>query len=64
MENEQCVLEYISDGMEGGNDASVSVNKLFERFVYSYIKYAVLSSKLGVQEYIVVRARKEKISIT
>ena len=63
MENEQCVLEYISDGMEGGNDASVSVNKLFEEFVYSYIKYAVLSSKLGVQEYIVLRARKEKSAL-
>ena len=30
MLNESCVLEYISDGMEGGNNSLVTVNKLFE----------------------------------
>ena len=60
MNNKLAVLEYVSDGMENGNDASVTVNKLFEEFVYSYIRYSILNSKLGVQEYIVTRARKEK----
>jgi hypothetical protein len=32
MANEQCILEYIADGMEGGNDSLVSVNKLFEDY--------------------------------
>ena len=63
MSGEQCILEYISDGMENGNDASVSVNKLFEDYIYAYIRYAILSSKLGVQEYIVSRARKEKSAL-
>ena len=49
--------------MEGGDDASVSVNKLFEEFVYSYIKYSILNSKFGVQEYIVNRARKDKSAL-
>ena len=54
------VLEYVSDGMENGDDSKVHVNKLFEDFVYAYIEYAILNSKLGVQEYIVSRARKRK----
>jgi len=49
--------------MENGNDGSVSVNKMFEDYVYAYIKYAILNSRLGVQEYIVNRARKDKSSL-
>jgi len=60
MANETCILEYVSDGMENGNDTNVTVNKLFEEYVYAHIEYAILSSKLGVQEYIVARARKRK----
>ena len=63
MANEQCVLEYIADGMEGGNDSLVSVNKLFEDFLYAYIKYEILNNKFGVQEYIINRARKDKSSL-
>lgn len=54
------ILEYVSDGMENGDDSLVSVNKLFESYIYSAIKFEILNSKLGVQEYIVARARKEK----
>ncbi len=57
------VLEYVSDGMEGGNDANISVNKLFEEFLYAYIRYSLLNGRLGVQEYIVNRARKDKSSL-
>ena len=57
------VLEYVSDGMEKGEDSDVSVNKLFEEFIYAYIRYSILNSKLGVQEYIVNRARKDKSSL-
>lgn len=63
MAGELCVLEYVSDGMEGGVDSDITVNKLFEEFVYAYIRYAILSTKLGVQEYIVMRARKEKSAL-
>ena len=63
MANQLCVLEYVSDGMENGNDAAVSVNKLFEDYIYSYIKYAILNSRLGVQEFIVNRARKDKSAL-
>lgn len=60
IEGQKVILEYISDGMEGGNESSMSVNKLFEKYLYAYIMYEILNAKLGVQEYIVSRARKEK----
>ena len=60
MANQQCVLQYISDGMENGDDSKISVNKLFEDYIYAYIQYAILNSKFGVQEYIINRARKNK----
>lgn len=60
IQGDSVLIEYISDGMEGGNDAEISVNKLFEQYVYDYIQYEILNSKLGVQEYIVNRARKKR----
>ena len=53
----------IDKALENGNDAEIYVNKLFEEFVYAYIRYAIVSSRLGVQEYIVSRARKEKSAL-
>jgi hypothetical protein len=63
MYGQSVILEYISDGMENGDDSKVSVNKLFEKFIYAYIQYEILNTKLGVQEYIVNRARKEKTAL-
>jgi len=63
MADEKCIIEYVSDGMENGDDSLVTVNKLFEEFVYSYITYSILDAKLGVQEYIVRRAMKKKTAL-
>lgn len=63
MAGELCILEYISDGMEGGDDTEVKINKLAEEFLYAYIKWAILNNKLGVQEYVVARAKKEKTAL-
>jgi hypothetical protein len=63
MAGKLVVLEYVSDGMENGDDSSVSVNKLFEDFIYAYIKYAILNGRHGAQEYLVNRARKDKSSL-
>ena len=74
VENAYIVLEYISDGMEDELDTvitthkttfvksgkKISINKLAEEYIYSYLKWAVLNNKHGVQEYIVARAKKEK----
>lgn len=63
MAGEQCVLEYVSDGMEGGDDSLITVNKLFEKYIYAYIQYEILNAKFGVQEYVINRARKEKSAL-
>tara|TARA_R110000751_G_scaffold149835_1_gene254780 strand:- start:25 stop:948 length:924 start_codon:yes stop_codon:yes gene_type:complete len=60
---ESVVLEYISDGMENGNDSSVSVNKLFEEYIYAAIKFSFLNNRLSAQEYVINRARKDKSSL-
>jgi hypothetical protein len=63
MAGESCVVEYVSDGMEQGDNSKITVNKLFEKYIYAYIQCEILSSKLGVQEYIVTRARKERSAL-
>ena len=63
MANQSCVLEYISDGMEQGDNSLITVNKLFEQYIYAAIKFEILNSKLGIQEYVINRARKEKSSL-
>jgi hypothetical protein len=63
MAGELCILEYISDGMQNGDDTKVSINKLAEEFIYAYIKYAILNAKVGIQEYVVNRAKKDKTAL-
>jgi len=41
----------------------VSVNKLFEEYVYAYIKYMIVNSRVGVQEYVVRRSQKDKTAL-
>jgi hypothetical protein len=53
------VLEYITDGMENGDESEMFVPKLAEQAVYRYIKWAILDNKTSVQEYIKKRARNE-----
>lgn len=63
MDGETCIVEYISDGMEGGDDSLVSVNKLFEEYIYAYIKYMLINSRVGIQEYVVRRSQKDKSTL-
>jgi len=60
VKNSFIVLEYISDGMENGDDSLITINKLAEEYIYNYLKWALLSNKYGVQEYIINRVKKEK----
>lgn len=63
MSGKSCVLEYVSDGMENGDNSQISVNKLFEEFIYAYIEYSMLDSKLNVQEYVVRRKQRKKTAL-
>ena len=60
--NQSIVLEYVSDGMENGQDDLISINKLAEDYIYAYIKWAILSNRVDAQEYVVRRARREKMA--
>jgi hypothetical protein len=60
MSERLCILEYVSDGMENGDNSLITINKLFESYIYAYIKYEVLNAKFGVQEYVIQRAKKDK----
>jgi hypothetical protein len=60
MAGEDVILEYVSDGMEKGDDDSIVVNKLFEEYLYNYILYAVLSTKRDTPEYIVRRFKNKR----
>ena len=62
VKDQHIVIEYVSDGMENGTDENVSINKLAEEYLYSYIKWAILNNKVNIQEYVVRRAAKEKMA--
>lgn len=62
VKNQLIVIEYISDGMEDGDDDSVGINKLAEDYLYSYIRWAILSNKFNIPEYVVRRSAKEKMA--
>ena len=56
------ILDYISDSL--GTEDEMQVHKFAEDAMYKWITYGVLSSKINVPEYVVQRARKEKIAAT
>tara|TARA_R110000772_G_scaffold268686_2_gene397479 strand:- start:29561 stop:30430 length:870 start_codon:yes stop_codon:yes gene_type:complete len=51
-------LKYISDGL--GTDAETQVHKFAEQAIYMHIAHAILSTMIGVQEYIVRRYKKDR----
>ncbi len=52
------LLEYISDGIEYTSESDIQINKLAELAMYNWVHWNLLSTKLGVQEYIIKRAEK------
>ena len=52
------ILEYISDGL--AYDLDTRVPKMAEEAMYRSISYYLLSTRAGVQEYVVQRYRKDK----
>jgi hypothetical protein len=62
VKDECIVIEYVSDGMENGDDESVSINKLAEGYLYAYIKASILENRISAQEYVIRRANKDKMA--
>ena len=53
------MIEYISDGLTDLDDSEIQVHKFAEQYVFKQIAFSILSTKFGVQEYIVRRFQKE-----
>lgn len=60
MSGETIILEYISDGMEGGSDSLIVVNKFFEKYLYAYITYMLIDAKSGISDNVKTRARQKQ----
>ena len=58
LKNKLITLEYISDGNAYDND--VKIPKMAEEALYAHILYSILSTSVGVQEYIVQRFKRER----
>jgi hypothetical protein len=56
------ILEYISDGL--GTDEEMVVHKFAEEAMYKWIAYGVLSTRIGIPEYVINRYKKEKFAET
>ena len=54
-------LEYVTDGMSANED-EIMINKLAETYIYNYIKSSILDNKASAPEYVVNRAKKEKMA--
>lgn len=59
LQDKTIVIEYISDGLSGLGEDEIKINKLAEKFLYHFIKAEILTNKVGIQEYIVRRAKDE-----
>jgi hypothetical protein len=56
------ILEYISDGL--GTDEEMVVHKFAEEAMYKHIAYAILSTRIGIPEYVINRYKKERFAET
>ncbi len=56
----RVVLEYVSDGMNGGDNTQIVVHKFAEEFIYRFIKWSIMNAKRGVAQYEKNAAMKEK----
>ena len=54
------VLDYISDSL--GTDKEMRVHKFAEDAMYKWIMHAILSTRIGVPEYMIRRYQKEKFA--
>ena len=56
-------IEKLIENIDGITETAEIFTEKIEEFIYAYIEFAVLGSKVGVQEYIIARARKRKSAL-
>jgi len=62
LSGETIILHYLSDGL--GTDEEMQVHKFAEEAIYKWIVYAVLSTRVGIPEYVINRYKKERFAET
>ena len=58
LKDKLITVEYISDG--NAYDLDMKIPKLAEEALYAHIIYSILSTRVGIQEYVVQRFKKER----
>ena len=51
-------LKYVSDGL--ATDKEMRIHKFAEDAIYKYIYHAILSTKLGIPEFQIMRAKEDR----
>ena len=53
-------LKYISDSL--GTEEEIRIHKFAEEAVYKWVAHAILSTKVGIPEYMIARFKKERFA--
>ena len=56
--NKTIIIEYISDGL--AYDGDVKIPKMAEEALYMHIMHAIVSTRVGIPEYVVSRYKRER----
>jgi hypothetical protein len=59
MNGQTIVIEYVSDGMEGGVDSEIMINKFVEQYIYAYVAEAILTTKVSTPVMVKEDAKKK-----
>ena len=51
-------IKYVSDGL--ATDKEMRIHKMAEDAIYKYIYHAIISTKLGIPEFQIMRAKKDR----
>lgn len=60
MSGKRITLKYISDGIAVDEDAVI--HKFAEEALYKWVAHAILSTRIGIPEYIIARYKKERFA--
>ena len=60
MSGKRIVLKYVSDGIAVDEDAVI--HKFAEEALYKWVAHAILSTRIGIPEYIIARYKKERFA--
>jgi len=60
LKDQLIILEYISDGL--AYDLDSKIPKMAEEALYQHIAYSILSTKIGVPEYVIRRYKNTRFA--